>query len=157
MTRVSGVSATWVVATLALLAGSSLACAESAFAPTRVDGGAGSVTAVAHWQIQTSAKAQESGAEVSSTGFSTAEWLPVSGRATLMAGLLENGKHENLFYGDNLRAARDPDGSSSEIVIPWWYRTRVHHWRGSAGTTDVAAYQRHDPERGCLVEWEPGR
>ena len=133
MTRVSGVSARRVMAMLALLAGSSLACAESAFAPTQVNGGAGSVTAVAHWQIQTSAKAQESGAEVSSTGFSTAEWLPVSGRATLMAGLLENGKYENLFYGDNLRAARDPDGSSSEIVIPWWYRTEFTIGEGAPG------------------------
>ena len=133
MTRVSRVSAGRVMAMLALLAGSSLACAESAFAPTQVDGGAGSITAVAHWQIQTSAKAQESGAEVSSAGFSTAEWLPVSGRATLMAGLLENGKYENLFYGDNLRAARDPDGSSSEIVIPWWYRTEFTIGEGAPG------------------------
>ena len=28
----------------------------------------------------------------------------MSGRATVMAGLLENGKYENVFYSDNLRA-----------------------------------------------------
>ncbi len=118
---------------LAALAGTSVARAESAFVPTRVDGGAGSVTAIAHWQMQTSAKAQESGAEVSSAGFSTSDWYPVSGRATLMAGLLENGKYENVFYGDNLRAARDPDGSGTQIVIPWWYRTEFTLGEGAPG------------------------
>ncbi len=40
-----------------------------------------------------------------------------------MAGLLENGKYENVFYGDNLRAAAEPDSSGSVFVVPWWYRT----------------------------------
>jgi exo-1,4-beta-D-glucosaminidase len=104
------------------LAGTSLAGAESPFAATLL-GDAGSATAIAHWQIQSSAKAQESGAEVSSGGYSTHEWYPVSGRATVMAGLLENGKYENVFYGDNLRAAEEPDSSGNVFVIPWWYRT----------------------------------
>src|SRR4051794_32116452 len=56
---------------LAALAATSLACAEGAFAPTRMNGDAGSATAIAHWQIQSSAKAQQSGAEVSSAGYST--------------------------------------------------------------------------------------
>jgi len=108
---------------LALLAATSLACAGGTYAPTRVEGGAGSATAVAHWQIQSSAKAQESGAKVSSPGFSTDGWYPVSGRATVMAGLLENGKYENVFYSDNLRAVEEPDASGTMFVIPWWYRT----------------------------------
>ena len=53
--------------------------------------------------MQSSAKAQESGTEISSAGFSTRDWYSVSGRATVMAGLLENGKYDNVFYGDNLR------------------------------------------------------
>ena len=108
---------------LALLAGMSLACAGSTFAPTRVEGGAGSATAIAHWQIQSSAKAQENGAKVSLPGFSTDGWYPVSGRATVMAGLLENGKYENVFYSDNLRTVEEPDASGTMFVIPWWYRT----------------------------------
>jgi exo-1,4-beta-D-glucosaminidase len=123
-----------VVLALALLAGYSLACAEIPFAPTRVEGGAGSVTSVGHWQIQTSAIAQESGAEVSSAGFSTADWHPVSGRATLMAGFLENGRDPDVFYSDNLRAARDPDGSGTEIVVPWWYRTELTVAGAAPGT-----------------------
>jgi len=122
-TLIPGLATIRVMAALAALAGTSLACAEGAFAPTRMDGEAGSLTAIAHWQIQSSAKAQQSGAEVSLAGFSTRGWYPVSGRATVMAGLLENGTYENVFYGDNLRAVEEPDASSYVFVIPWWYRT----------------------------------
>jgi exo-1,4-beta-D-glucosaminidase len=113
-----------VMVALAALAGTSLACAgETAFAPTRVDDDAGSATAIAYWQIQSSAKAQQSGAAVSSAGFSTKGWYPVSARATVMAGLLENGKYPNVFYSDNLRAVEEPDSSGNLFVIPWWYRS----------------------------------
>ena len=108
---------------LAALAGTSLACAQRPFAPTRVAGDAGSVTPIAQWQIQSSAKAQQSGAEVSSPGFSTQGWYPVTGRATVMAGLLENGTYENVFYSDNLNAVEEPDSSGNVFLIPWWYRT----------------------------------
>ena len=47
----------------------------------------------------------------------------MSGRATVMAGLLENGTYKNVFYSDNLRAAEEPDSSGNVFVIPWWYRT----------------------------------
>jgi exo-1,4-beta-D-glucosaminidase len=114
----------------ASLACASLACADgalptiqSAFPPTEVHGAAGTPTAIAHWQIQSSAKAQEGGADISSAGFSTEGWYPVSGRATVMAGLIENGEYPNVFYGDNLRAVEEPDASGSMFVIPWWYRS----------------------------------
>src|SRR5579862_2844548 len=111
------------VVALALLAHASLAPAESVFTPTRVGDELGSATAIARWQIQSSAKAQENGAEISSAGFSTEGWYPVSGRATVMAGLMENGKYENVFYGDNLRAVEEPDASGTMFVTPWWYRS----------------------------------
>jgi exo-1,4-beta-D-glucosaminidase len=114
--------ATMVIVTLVAMAGTALAGAESTVAPTPI-GAAGSATAIAHWQIQSSAKAQQSGAEVSSAGYSTRDWYPVSGRATVMAGLLENGTYKDVFYGDNLRAAEEPDSSGNVFVIPWWYRT----------------------------------
>jgi exo-1,4-beta-D-glucosaminidase len=114
---------TRVVAAFAALAGASLACAESPYAATLVDSNAGSTTAIAHWQIQSSAKAQEGGAEISSAALSTKDWYPASGRATVIAGLLENGKYENVFYSDNLRAVSEPDSSGHVFVVPWWYRT----------------------------------
>ena len=121
-TGISCVRTIRVVAAVAALAGTSLACADGAFAPTRVQG-AGSTTTVARWQIQSSSKAPEGGAEVSTAGFSTADWYPATGRATVMAGLLENGKYENIFYSDNLRTASEPDSSGVAFVVPWWYRT----------------------------------
>jgi exo-1,4-beta-D-glucosaminidase len=123
-----------VVIALALLTHASLAPAEGVFSPTRVGGDAGSATAIAHWQIQSSAKAQQSGAEVSSGGYSTREWYPVSGRATVMAGLLENGTYNNVFYSDNLRAAEEPDSSGNVFVIPWWYRTEFTLAEGGRAT-----------------------
>ena len=122
-----------VVVALTALTGTSFACAESPYTPARVDGDAGSTTAIAHWQIQSSAKAQEGGAKVSAAGFSTSEWYPVSGRATVMAGLLENGKYENVFYSDNLRTVSDPDSSGNVFVVPWWYRTEFTVVEGEPG------------------------
>ncbi|WP_449428961.1 glycosyl hydrolase 2 galactose-binding domain-containing protein [Rhodanobacter umsongensis] len=97
--------------------------AQTIYAPTRVSVDAGSTTAIDHWQIQDSAKAQQNGADISSAGFSTEGWYPVSGRATVMAGLLENGTYKNdVFYSDNLRAVQVPDSSGNLFVTPWWYR-----------------------------------
>jgi exo-1,4-beta-D-glucosaminidase len=107
----------------AALAAGPLACANGAFTPSRVAGNAGSTTAIADWEIQTSGKAQQSGVEVSQAGFPTRGWYPVSGRATVVAGLLEDGVYRNVFYGENLRAVQEPDSSGSLFVIPWWYRT----------------------------------
>jgi len=90
--------------------------------------------AIEHWEIQSSSKAPEGGAEVSSAGYSTKGWYPVSGRATVMAGLLENGKYENIFYSDNLRAAAEPESSGVAFVVPWWYRTQFTVADGTQGT-----------------------
>ncbi len=134
MTRIRVIRTIRVLTALAALAGTSLAGAENAFAPTQVDGVAGSATAIAHWRIQSSAKAQQSGAEVSSGGFATGDWYPVSGRATVMAGLLENGTYKNVFYSDNLRAVEEPDSSGNVFVIPWWYRSEFTLGEGGRET-----------------------
>lgn len=103
----------------------SAAHAQTTYTPTQVTVDTGSVTPIAHWQIQDSAKAQQTGADISATGFSTEGWYPVSGRATVMAGLLENGTYKNdVFYSDNLRAVQVPDSSGTLFVTPWWYRAQ---------------------------------
>jgi exo-1,4-beta-D-glucosaminidase len=98
--------------------------AQPIFKPVQVDCGAGCTTALDHWEIQSSAKVQQSGAAVSGSSFSTKDWFPTSGRATVMAALLENGKYPDVFYSDNLRAVDVPDASGNQFVIPWWYRTQ---------------------------------
>ncbi|WP_239949854.1 glycoside hydrolase family 2 protein [Dyella terrae] len=108
--------------------------AQTPYAATKVPVDAGIVTAIDHWQIQDSAKAQEGGADISATGFATKEWYPVSGRATVMAGLLENHAFKNdVFYSDNLRAVQVPDASGNLFVTPWWYRTDITLTKNPAG------------------------
>jgi exo-1,4-beta-D-glucosaminidase len=119
---------------LALALSTPPAHAQAAFVPIKVEGGVGT-TAVARWQIQSSDKAQQSGAEISSAAFATRDWYPVSGRATVMAGLLENGTYKNVFHSDNLRAVQAPDASGNLFVNPWWYRTEFTLAPGAQGHT----------------------
>lgn len=107
-----------ISAVLALVAAPA-AYAANTFAPTQVAGKPGQVTPIAHWEIQSSAKTQQSGAEISSADFSTKGWDPVSGRATVIAGLMENGRYKNVFHGDNLRTI-----GHRQFVATWWYRTQ---------------------------------
>ena len=110
------------------------AYAQKAYAPTRVGGDAGSITAIDRWQIQDSSKAQQTGTEISSTSFRTKGWYAVSGRATVMAGLLENGTYkDDVFYSDNLRAVQVPEASGNLFVTPWWYRSEFTLAKGPAG------------------------
>ncbi|TAN07496.1 MAG: glycoside hydrolase family 2 [Rhodanobacteraceae bacterium] len=94
------------------------AYAANTYAPTQVAQDPGHVTAIAHWQIRSSAEAQQGGAEISNSGFQMKGWYPVSGRATVMAGLMENGKYQDVFQGDNLRTV-----ARHHFVVPWWYRS----------------------------------
>ena len=99
------------------------AVAGTTYADTRVATDAGSVTPIGRWQIQDMAKAQEDGVAISRTGFATKDWYPVTGRATVMAGLLENDVFKfDVFHSDNLRAVQVPDASGNLFVTPWWYR-----------------------------------
>ena len=113
--------------------------AQTTYAPTQVSVDVGSTTAIDHWQIQDSAKAQQSGADISSTGYSTEGWYPVTGRATVMAGLLENNAFKDstfkndVFYSDNLRAVQVPDSSGNLFVTPWWYRAEFKLPKNLAG------------------------
>lgn len=84
--------------------------------------GSGTISAITQWRMQSVAKAQQGGAEISSPGFSTDGWYAVSGRATVMAGLIENGKFPGVLSGDELRTVQDPDASGTPFAIPWWYR-----------------------------------
>ena len=116
-----------VAAAFAVLAAPA-AYAANTYAPTPIVGQAGHVTPIAHWQIRSSAEAQQGGAEISSTNFSTKGWYPVSGRVTVMAGLMENGKYKNVFHDDNLRTV-----ARHHFVTPWWYRTQFTLEKGASG------------------------
>ncbi|GGA39782.1 beta-mannosidase [Dyella nitratireducens] len=112
----------------------SLAHADATYTSTQIHSGAGATTAITHWQIQSTDKAQQGGAEISTAGFSTDGWYPVSSRATVMAGLLDNGVYkDDVFYSDNLQAVQVPDASGNLFVNPWWYRTEFTLAEGARG------------------------
>ncbi|UPG85979.1 glycoside hydrolase family 2 [Luteibacter aegosomatis] len=105
------------------LAVGSVATARTTYADTRVAAQAGTVSPIGRWQIQDVARAPQDGAAVSASGFAAKEWYPVTGRATVMAGLLENDVFKfDVFHGDNLRAVQVPEASGNLFVTPWWYR-----------------------------------
>lgn len=110
----------------ASLAAAPVAMAGTTYADTRVAADAGTVTPIGRWHIQDVAKAPQDGAAISAGGFATKEWYPVTGRSTVMAGLLENGVFKNdVFHSDNLRAVQVPDASGNLFVTPWWYRAGI--------------------------------
>jgi exo-1,4-beta-D-glucosaminidase len=109
------------------------AYAQAPYSPTKVSGDAGSSTAIDRWQIQDSAKAPQGGAEISSPSFAAKHWYAASGRATVMAGLLENNTYKNVFYSDNLRAVQVPEASGNIFVTPWWYRSGFTLPKGNQG------------------------
>ncbi|HEY4292676.1 glycoside hydrolase family 2 protein [Luteibacter sp.] len=105
------------------LVASPVSMARTTYADTRVAAEAGAVNPISRWQIQDSARAQQGGAAISASGFATKDWYPVTGRATVMAGLLENDVFKgDVFHSDNLRAVQVPDASGNLFVTPWWYR-----------------------------------
>ena len=153
--RAISVHAVWLVAVAAWLAAAGVH-AENVYTPTPINQGIGQATEIGQWQIQSSAKAQQSGAEISAAGFSTKDWYPVSGRATVMAGLLENGVYKNVFYSDNLRAVAVPDSNGPPVRRALVVSHRVHRCQGARRDTHVAAHQRHDRERRYMVERASG-
>ncbi|MDF4004441.1 glycoside hydrolase family 2 TIM barrel-domain containing protein [Luteibacter sp. PPL552] len=110
------------------------AMARTTYADTAVSATPGTRVSIARWQIQDVAKAPQDGGAISTDGFATEGWFPVTGRATVMAGLLENDVFKNdVFYSDNLRAVQVPDASGNLFVTPWWYRARFVVASGAAG------------------------
>ena len=85
------------------------------------------------WKVLTSATATQSGAQISTPGFSTSGWLTVANDGggapgTEIAALLQNGACPNVFFSANMKSCF---GSMSKVgadtiaqfSVPWWYRT----------------------------------
>ncbi len=101
------------------------------------------------WEVQSSAVATQTGAQISTPGFSTSAWLPVGNDdagapGTEIEALAQNGKcpgdtalqpvNQNadgpgsIFFASNLRSCYGymttigPD-TVAEFDVPWWWRT----------------------------------
>ncbi len=85
------------------------------------------------WQVESSASASQSGAQISEPSFATASWLavkPDDGGAvgTEINALLQNGACPNVFFSENMKSCfgyMDAIGPVTvpEFDVPWWFRT----------------------------------
>jgi exo-1,4-beta-D-glucosaminidase len=87
----------------------------------------------AGWKVLTSATATQSGAQISSPGFSTAGWLTVANDGagapgTEINALLQNGTCPNVFFSANMKTCfgqmtKVGADTIAQFSVPWWYRT----------------------------------
>ncbi len=86
------------------------------------------------WQVQSSALASESGAQISEADFPTGSWLAVTpddagAVGTEINALLQNGACPNVFYGEEMKScfgymsAIGPV-TVAQFAVPWWFRTQ---------------------------------
>ncbi len=140
-----------VAAAAALPAPAAATTALAATVPATAPTGASDITdlGASGWQVQSSAVATQSGAQISAPGFAPAGWLPVSNDdagapGTEIEALVQNGKcpgdtalqpvNQNpdgpgsIYFSDDLKSCY---GSMStvgadtvpEFKVPWWWRT----------------------------------
>jgi exo-1,4-beta-D-glucosaminidase len=88
------------------------------------------------WMLQSSAKAGENGAVISTDAFHPNGWYPTAVPSTVVAALVRNHVYANPDYGMNLRSipgtsypiggnfAMIPMPSNSPFRPGWWYRTQ---------------------------------
>ncbi|MBY8882302.1 glycoside hydrolase family 2 protein [Actinacidiphila acidipaludis] len=85
------------------------------------------------WQIQSTATAQQTGAQISTPGFATTGWLPVQNDGggapgTEINALVSNGSCPDVFVSATMKSCFGqmtkvgPD-TLAQFSVPWWYRT----------------------------------
>jgi len=70
------------------------------------------------WSVESSVKANSTGDIISKKDFDASEWYKTSVPATVMAALIANGEHTDVFMGDNISKI-----DTSRFRVSWWYRT----------------------------------
>src|ERR1700739_3884555 len=111
------------------------------------------------WEVQSSAVATQTGAQISTPGFNTSSWLPVANDdagapGTEIEALLQNGlcpgdtalqpvnqstdSPQRVFYSSNMKSCYGYESAVgadtvAEFDVPWWWRTNF--------TPDLAAGQ----------------
>jgi exo-1,4-beta-D-glucosaminidase len=124
--RVLGLHTSTVAAAALLVLGAAAITAPTASAGLRTVGLYG-------WQVQSSAQATETGAQVSQPGFATGSWLQVrpddaGAVGTAVGALVQNGRCPSVFFSTNMKTCF---GYMSQVgadtipafSVPWWFRT----------------------------------
>ena len=99
------------------------------------------------WSLQTSAKVTSAGEAISSTGFSTRDWIATEVPTTVVGAQVKNGLLPDPFFGTNLRQfpglsypiganfSNLPMPTDSPYTVSWWYRKEFTLPREYAGKT----------------------
>jgi len=141
----------WLVSAASMAAGPQRAHAAAASLASPSDTGASDIANLGSggWEVQSSAVAAQSGAQISTPGFNTSTWLPVTNDdagapGTEVEALAQNGQcpgdtalqpvnqgtssPNSVFFSNNMQLCYGfmskigPD-SVSEFSVPWWWRT----------------------------------
>ena len=88
----------------------------------------------AGWQLQSSCQSSTTGGQISTPGFQTIGWHPISVPSTVVAALVADGTYPDPDFGMNLRKipgttypiganfANLPMSKDSPFACSWWYR-----------------------------------
>jgi len=81
------------------------------------------------WKLQSSAEFSASGEMISTVGFDTEGWYPISVPTTVLAALVDNGVYPEPYYGLNLKSIPGyreglwlAMSEDSPFYSSWWYR-----------------------------------
>src|SRR3954451_8374480 len=84
------------------------------------------------WKGLRSAAATQAGEAISTPGFDTGGWLPVTpddagAPGTEITALLQNGRCPNVFYADTMRTClgyqkKNGPVTTAQFAVPWWFR-----------------------------------
>ena len=87
----------------------------------------------AGWKVLTSATATQTGAQISTPGFSTSGWLTVANDGggapgTEISALLQNGTCPGVFFSATMKncfgqMTKIGADTIAQFSVPWWYRT----------------------------------
>ncbi|WP_327085159.1 hypothetical protein OIE66_22665 [Nonomuraea sp. NBC_01738] len=76
----------------------------------------GSTELTSGWALRSANQVSDSGAVLSTVGYGTAAWTPVTLPSTVLAGLVAGNVYQNIFFGQNLKNV--PDLTTQN----WWFR-----------------------------------
>jgi exo-1,4-beta-D-glucosaminidase len=71
-----------------------------------------------NWKLASSQQIKAAGSEISGETYDTAGWNSITVPATVLAGLMQNGKYTDIYFGENMKSIPEADFENS-----WWYRT----------------------------------
>jgi exo-1,4-beta-D-glucosaminidase len=113
-----------IAAVVAVVAGTGVASAvaepRGPSARVMVAAAPGDDTVIPRFLLRSSAQTSDSGQTISTPGYNTSGWLPVSARSTVFAGQLENGLFPDPFFSTNMRNV-----PTSAYNVPWWFRADI--------------------------------